>query len=972
MGTLTPNLKTVQNRRETRLTMAKKKSTKKKTSSKKTSKKKSSGRRSGPDPKQAEGKHLVIVESPTKAKTINKYLGNDYFVMASVGHIRDLPPRNPKGVKAPVPGVDLEDNFEPTYEVMADSKKTVSELKRAAKLAADVWFATDLDREGEAIAWHVAHALDYPIKDAKRVVFNAITKKEIESAFSRPRPLETNRVDAQQARRILDRIVGYQVSPLLWKKVAGGLSAGRVQSVATRLVVEREREIDAFMPDEYWRVGGIFASEIGKTDELAKAWAEYFYVGEEENPRSIKDQNAWLSDRKCLRAELVEFDGQAFKPDNREQALAAATALGFALEERKEREDEKAKGPAKNLCTFLGGIENAPGFVINSIETKRTTSRPSPPFITSTLQQQASTRLGFQLKRTMRVAQQLYEGIDLKGARGQTGLITYMRTDSTHLTGEAVSAVRGHIEDKVGKQYLPDKPNYFKSSNKDAQEAHEAIRPTDVSITPQSIKGALSEEQFKLYDLIWRRFVSCQMVPAQWDSTSITIGASAKSGEKATFRATGRTLVFDGFLKIMGLPKSDDVILPPLKEQQQLGPVDLNPTQHFTSPPPRYNEASLQKKLEEEGIGRPSTYAAIIGTIQDRKYVEPVTPRDRRLRATDLGMVVTDMLVEAFPTILSLGYTRELEQHLDEIESENKDWRQTLREFYDPFQSALAHAHENLKHAKAETIAAPDDLACPKCGSPTEYKFGKNGRFLSCTAFNVPPIPVDVEGHPGKWFLHKAKGKARPKVTNEDQSDKVNWTKLTKDDQKTFMALSDEMPEPCKYAAPIDKEGRPMEPEQTDILCPDPPVGDGKPMIKRTGRFGPFLAAATYPDAKYILKLNAKTGAVELPKVPPMTTDVLCPKCGEESEAMLYLRDSKRGLWLSCSRFPKCRGREGFAKLDEAKQKELEKQWSQHLKDNPLPEIRTATGHVIQEGEEYVPVIAGENEPSEVSTHNAA
>ncbi|MGB0766355.1 MAG: type I DNA topoisomerase [Phycisphaeraceae bacterium] len=938
-----------------------KKSTKKKST--KSTARKTSGRR-GPDPKQAEGKHLVIVESPTKAKTINKYLGKDYFVMASVGHIRDLPPRNPKGVKAPVPGVDLDHDFEPTYEVIDDSrnKDTVRDLKKAAKLAEDVWFATDLDREGEAIAWHVAHALDYPIDHAKRVVFNAITKKEIEKAFDKPRPIETNRVDAQQARRILDRIVGYQVSPLLWKKVAGGLSAGRVQSVATRLVVEREREIEAFVPEEYWKLGAIFATDAAKADELSRAWRDFYYVGEEDNPRTVKEQNAWLSERKCLRAELVEVAGESFKPDERDAALKTAKTLGFDLEDTVETHVEDAKGPQQNQVVFLGGVGDAPDFKISKIETKRTTSRPSPPFITSTMQQQASTRLGFQLKRTMRVAQQLYEGIDLKGARGQTGLITYMRTDSTHLSAEALSAVRSHVESSHGQKYLPDKPNFFKSSNKDAQEAHEAIRPTDVSITPGSIRDKLNDEQFKLYDLIWRRFVACQMVPAQWDSTSIEI---EPDGTDATFRATGRTLVFDGFLKVAGIPTSDSIVLPPLEEKQAVGPMDLTPTQHFTSPPARFNEASLQKKLEEEGIGRPSTYAAIIGTIQDRKYVETVTPRDKRLRATDMGKVVTDMLVEAFPKILDIGYTREMEAHLDEIESENQDWRKTLHEFYDPFKEALDHAHENLKHAKAETQPAPDDIKCPKCGSPTEYKFGKNGRFLSCTAFNVPPIKVDVEGHPGTWFLHKAKGKARPKVMNEDQSDKVNWTKLTKDDQKTFQSLSDEMAEPCKYAAPIDKNGRPMEPEQTDILCPDPPVGDGKPMIKRTGRFGPFLAAASYPDVQYIVKLNAKTGAVELPKPPPMECDIVCEKC---NDANYYVRDSKRGLWLSCSSFPKCRGRAAFNKLDEDKQAELNKAWKIHLEENPLPDIRTTSGRVLEEGDEYVPVIEGEEEPVEAGS----
>ncbi|MEM6853687.1 MAG: type I DNA topoisomerase, partial [Planctomycetota bacterium] len=877
--------------------MAKKKTTTKKTTKKKAPARKGSRRAAAPD---AAGKHLVIVESPTKAKTVNKYLGDDYVVMASVGHIRDLPPRNPKGVKSPVPGVDLENRFEPTYEVMPDSKKTVGELKKAAKKAADVWFATDLDREGEAIAWHCAHALDYPVAEAKRVVFNAITKSEIEAAFEKPRPLETNRVDAQQARRILDRIVGYQVSPLLWKKVAGGLSAGRVQSVATRLVVEREREIDAFIPDEYWKLTGLFTPEMAQAAGLGEQWRDFINVGEMENDRTIKDQNAWLSDHGCIKAELTEYQGKKFSPTDRDTALAAAQALGFELQDTREWEEEKAKGPAKNRVKYTGvpaGQGKAPDYAITAIETKRTKSRPSPPFITSTMQQQASTRLGFNLRRTMRVAQQLYEGIDLKGARGQTGLITYMRTDSTHLSGEAINSVRSFVSKKHGDQYLPEKPNFFKSSNKDAQEAHEAIRPTDVTITPDSIRTKLSDEQFRLYDLIWRRFTACQMVPAEWDATAVTI---KPTGVDATFRATGRTLVFDGFLKVMGMPKSDDVILPKLEENQPLAPIDLDPTQHFTSPPARFTEASLQKKLEEEGIGRPSTYAAIISTIQDRKYVETLTPRDKRLKATDMGMVVTDKLIEAFPTIMDVGYTREMEAHLDEIESENKDWRDTLAEFYDPFKIKLENAHETMTHAKAVSEPAPH--ICPLCGSATEYRFGRNGRFLSCTAFNVPPVEVKPEGHDapesgGPWWLHKGKGKARPKVLSENGQEKILWSKLEKHDKEKFQQLSDEMPEPCKYAAPIDAEGNPMEPELTDILCPE----DGQPMIRRTGRFGPFLASSNYPEVQYIIKLDPKKGHVVLPKAPPMTTDIVCPTCGDETGATLYCRDSKRGLWLSCS-----------------------------------------------------------------------
>jgi len=907
--------------------MAKKKTTKKKKTTRRGSRKRtaksggsSRGRRQTIRPADAEGKHLVIVESPTKAKTINKYLGDDYVVMASVGHVRDLPKSAPKGAKRadhPVPGVDLDNDFEPTYEIMPDSRKTIAELKKAAKKASDVWFATDLDREGEAIAWHLAHALDVPEAQAKRVVFNAITRDEIEHAFAQPRGIEQDRVNAQQARRILDRIVGYQVSPLLWKKVAGGLSAGRVQSVAVRLVVEREREIDAFVPDEYWKITAIFSADPDAAEKLGDQWQAFLDTGPDANPRNLKEKNAWLAEHDCFAAELTEIAGKPFKPDNRDEALRVAESLGFVLDKAEETEDPKGKGPAKDLCVYHGtvrpGDARTPPFTIRSIETKRTTSRPGPPFITSTMQQAASNRLGFQLQRTMRIAQQLYEGVDLGGARGQTGLITYMRTDSTHLSNDAIGMARDDIAEHHGKQYLPDKPNYYKSSNKSAQEAHEAIRPTDASLSPQSIRGKLSDEQFKLYDLIWRRFLACQMTPAQWDSTTVLItpkpmpndehasGGEASDSDtdphSAVFKATGRTLVFDGFLKVMGMPREGDAILPALEEAQPVGPVDLTPTQHFTSPPPRYTEASLQKKMEAEGIGRPSTYASIIQNIQDRKYVETLSPRDRRLRATDLGCVVTDMLSQAFPDVMGIGFTSEMETELDEVEEGQRQWRQMLHEFYDRFKPRVDDAYQTLTHAKAVMEEAP--YQCPECGAGTVYRFGKNGRFLSCSRY----------------------------------------------------------PD-CKYAAPIDREGKPMPPQLTDILCPE----DGEPMIKRNGRFGPFLASQNYPEVKYILKLDPKKGHVVLPKPPPMATDLPCPKCGEDSGATLLLRDSKRGLWLSCSRYPKCRGRESFNKLDEAKQKQLEKAWAKHLKDNPVPEIRTTSGHVITEDEQYHPIVAGEDD----------
>jgi DNA topoisomerase I len=867
------------------------------------------GRRSGgrsfggPDPAGAAGKHLVIVESPTKAKTINRYLGNDYFVMASVGHVRDLPKSAPKGAKRadhPVPGVDLANDFEPSYEVLPDKKDTVSKLRKAAKLAEDVWFATDLDREGEAIAWHLAQALDIPTTRAKRVVFNAITKQEVDRAFGRPRAIEQHRVDAQQARRILDRIVGYQVSPLLWKKVAGGLSAGRVQSVATRLVVEREREIEAFIPEEYWKLTGYFTTKPNDAGKLGEAWRKFYFVEQDGQhvPPTVRDQNAWLSEHGLVKAELTEVGGKPFDATDRDAALRVAKALGYVVEQERTWDDPEQRGSAQHRVRYVGKLGTPPAFAIDRIEKKRTRSNPGPPFITSTMQQQASTRLGFNLQRTMRVAQQLYEGIDLKGARGQTGLITYMRTDSTHLSPEAIAAVRGYIGSEFGDRYLPEKPNAFKSSNKDAQEAHEAIRPTDVSITPSSVRSHLSDEQFKLYDLVWRRFVACQMSPAEFDATTVYIKAAAEGASAlgALFKATGRKLIFDGHLRITGVP-TDDVLLPDLEERQAVAPADLDPTQHFTAPPPRYTEASLQKKLEEEGIGRPSTYAAIITTIQDRKYVEPLNARDKRLRATDLGKVVTDKLVEAFPEIMDVGYTRKMESELDEIESADRDWRSTLHEFYDPFKLKLADALENMSHAKAETEPAPH--TCPQCGSATVYRFGRNGKFLSCSTY----------------------------------------------------------PE-CKYAAPINAKGEPQQAELTDVLCPI----DQEPMIRRTGRFGPFLASSNYPEVQFIVKLDPKKGHVVLPKTEPYTTDLTCTKCNERP---YYLRDGKNGLWLSCSGFPKCRGRAGFNTIDEAKQAELREAWAKHAAEHPVHEIRTADGRVLTDDEPYIPrLLNGESEPA--------
>ncbi len=834
---------------------------------------KSTGRRAGGAEADARGKHLVIVESPSKARNINQYLGPDFVVKASVGHVRDLPSKAPKGTKQPVPGVDLEHRFRPTYEILPGKKATLSELKKLAKQATDVWFATDLDREGEAIAWHLAQELGISSAEAKRVVFNAVTRSEVQRAFQHPHPIDEDRVNAQQARRILDRIVGYQVSPLLWKKVARGLSAGRVQSVAVRLIVEREREIKAFIPDEYWSLSVRLTSKREQLARIAADWSAFMAkLDEKGNGPTVKAQNTWLARHGAFRAELLEVDGQRPEIPDAEAALALAKRAGLVLKNRIEKRDEKGKGPAANLVELVG-TTRPDDFIITSIETKRTTSKPSAPFITSTLQQAASTRLGFGAQRTMRAAQQLYEGVDLPG-RGTVGLITYMRTDSTHLSREALNMARDYIRATFGDKYLPESASVYTSSNKAAQEAHEAIRPTDVSIHPDSVAGKLSTDQARLYRLVWERFLSCQMTPAQWDATSVL--ASPVKDRGLVFKATGRVLVFDGFLRVAGLPASEEQTLPELKEQALLGPFDLDPRQKFTSPPPRYTEASLVKTLEEEGIGRPSTYAAIIQTIQDRKYVEQ---RERRFYATDLGEVVTDKLIEAFPDILNLGFTREMEEELDRIESREIDWIAVLDEFYGPFRVRLEEAHATLGHAKAEMEPAPDDIRCEKCGATTVYRFGKNGRFLSCSRY----------------------------------------------------------PD-CEYASPIDSEGRPRKIEPVNVACPK----CSSPMNKRTGRFGAFLGCTRYPDCDGIVKIDKK-GRPVAPQPPPYVTDEPCPKCGQP----LNLRSGKRGPWLSCSAFPKCRGRGAWTKLDAKTRERLERALAAHERQFPVPILRDLKGRPI-------------------------
>jgi len=554
-------------------------------------------------------------------------------------------------------------------------------------------------------------------------------------------------------------------------------------------------------------------------------------------------------------------------------ALAGLTDIEIAL-----TEDEKGKGPARFLRTVTGTVDPGVPYEVSSIETRRTKVRPPAPFITSTLQQAASSRLGFGAQRTMRAAQKLYEGVELKG-EGAIGLITYMRTDSTQLSGAALEMARSYISKEFGPTYLPEKPNFFSSSNKQAQEAHEAIRPTSLDYPPKRLKGVLKDDEFKLYRLIWERFVSCQMTPAKWDSTTVLIRGGTDPFRKVTFKATGRALVFEGFYRVAGVPTAtDEQTLPQLEEHHALAPFSIDPDQRFSSPPPRYTEASLIKVLESEGIGRPSTYASIISVIQNRRYVEQI---NRRFYSTDLGEVVTDKLIEAFPEIMEVGYTRELESQLDHIEDEHRSWVAVLNEFYDPFRMKLERAHEDLTHAKAET--QPSEYECPKCGAPMVYRFGKNGRFLSCSKY----------------------------------------------------------PD-CAHASPIDREGKPRSAEFVNVRCPK----TGRPMVRKTGRFGPFLTTALEEgedqSVGMILNLDKK-GHVKAPASPPVLTDLTCDKCNSK----LNLRDGARGPWLGCSTFPKCRGRGKWSDLDPAIKETLEAQLAENLREHPIPIIRTLDGRAL-------------------------
>jgi len=669
------------------------------------------------------GKDLVIVESPAKAKTINKYLGDGYIVKASVGHVRDLPKQRL--------AVDIEHDFKPEYEVIRGKGKVMADIKKAAKTADKVYLAPDPDREGEAIAWHVAEELGVPADKVFRVLFNEITARAITEAMKHPGKIDLNKVDAQQARRVLDRIVGYQVSPLLWKKVKRGLSAGRVQSVALRLVCEREREISAFVSNEYWSITAHLNAKLPPpfTARLSKS------SGKKLDMLGIKDE-------------------------------AQASSI-------------------------LREIEGK-GFVVAAVDRKEKKQHPVPPFTTSKLQQEGARKLRFTAKKTMMVAQQLYEGLEI-GSEGAVGLITYMRTDSTRVAGEAVKEARDYIGAKYGPTFLPAKPPVY-ASQKKAQEAHEAVRPTSVLRDPESVKQYLDKDQLALYRLIWNRFVASQMNPAILEMT----GADIESGSY-TFRATGAVVKFQGFMAVYTEDKDeekteeekadDERTLPPLSVGDKLALDKLVPKQHFTQPPPRYTEASLVKDLEEKGIGRPSTYAAIMSTIVDREYVEK---KQTAFHPTELGVIVNDLLVESFPDVFDVAFTAKMEDELDGVEEGRAGWVDTVRGFYGPFEKALITAQKGMRNLKREET--PTEIPCDKCGKLMVIKWGRNGKFLACPGYpeckNTRELPEELGGAPGE-----------------------------------------------RVEKPV---------ETTDEVCPK----CGSPMAVKSGRFGKFLACSAYPKCK--------------------------------------------------------------------------------------------------------------------------
>lgn len=791
------------------------------------------------------GKSLVIVESPAKAKTINKYLGSQYVVKSSIGHIRDLPTSGGAAAKEPAKrgkaaagetpalspkekakrqlfnrmGVDPEHGWKAKYEILPGKEKVVEELRRLAKEADTIYLATDLDREGEAIAWHLRESIGGDDSRYKRVVFNEITKKAIQEAFSAPGELDINRVNAQQARRFLDRVVGYMVSPLLWSKIARGLSAGRVQSVAVKLVVEREKEIRAFVPEEYWEVH----ADLG----------------------TAKGAN--------VRFEVARENGAAFKPLNEAQAMAALATL------------------------------KASSYSIAKREDKPTSSKPSAPFITSTLQQAASTRLGFGVKKTMMMAQRLYEA----------GYITYMRTDSTNLSADAIEMVRGFIDSEYGKKYLPEKANVY-SSKEGAQEAHEAIRPSDVNLRPTQLSG-MERDAERLYELIWRQFVACQMPPAEYLSTTVTVTAA-----QFELRAKGRILKFDGYTR--ALPQlskpGDDAVLPEMKEGEALKLIKLDPSQHFTKPPARYSEASLVKEMEKRGIGRPSTYAAIISTIQDRGYV---ALHNRRFYSEKMGDIVTERLGESFSDLMDYGFTAGMEENLDDVAQGEREWKHLLDEFYGDFKKKLELAADGDNGMRANTPTLTD-IPCRECGRPMMIRTASTGVFLGCSGYALPPkerCKATVNLVPGDEIAADDEGESESRVLLGKHRCPICATAMD-------AYLLDETRKLHICGNNPDCAGYEIEQGQFRIKGYEGPSLEcdkcGSQMQLKTGRFGKFFGC-TNSECKNTRKL-LRSGEPAPPKMDAVKMPEL--KC-EKVDDTYVLRDGASGLFLAASQFPKNR-----------------------------------------------------------------
>jgi len=800
------------------------------------------------------GKSLVIVESPAKAKTIGKYLGSDYTVEASIGHIMDLPKNDI--------GVELKNRtFEPTLIVSPGKEKVVERLKKLAAKADMVYLAPDPDREGEAIAAHLAIQLLPMVKDkskVRRVTFNEITKKAVQEAFTHARDVDENLVDAQQTRRVLDRLVGYQVSPLLWDKVRRGLSAGRVQTVALRLIVEREQEINAFVPVEYWTI-----------DAHLKAATDQEFV-----------------------AKFTGIDGVAARVANGTDADGKEQFLSGAL----PNEAETTK--------VVAALEKA-AWSVASVDRKERKRNPLAPYTTSKLQQDASSRLGFNVRRTMGVAQRLYEGVEI-GKDGTVGLITYMRTDSTRVSADSIVEARDYVKKKLGAKYLPEKPVDYKGK-KDAQDAHEAIRPTRVDYTPESIKASLSDEQYRLYKMIWQRFVSSQMMPAISDQTTVEI--AAKSDRTYDFRVTGSVLKFDGFLAVWE-NNSEDTILPEMKDEQALRKTSVDPEQKFTQPPPRFNEASLVKTLEERGIGRPSTYASIINTIQDRDYVKKI---QSKFVPTEIGTVVTKLLVKNFPYIFDPQYTATLEGELDAVEEGQERWTDLLTGFYDHFEKELSVAGKNMEDIKR--MEEPTKEICDNCGAPLILKWGKFGSFYSCSNFTKVK-PMIVAAGPWKKDAKAVTKKITtafsfPIIVKATTEDVIEYSKETLN-AKELAAAVDEAAAAGKkvtaepFSCDFTKENFAAKPDLSapgaDEVAEEEFCDNcGRVMVLRNGPWGPFMACPGYnedPPCKTIRKLTQK-----VQQKPPVQLEEACPKCGKP----LLLRNGQYGEFISCSGYPKCK-----------------------------------------------------------------